>query len=83
MSHKVEVFWLEECNKCGHGWAIVETTEGTEDFLFDGDKILCPSCGHTGQVAVTDDYAEDCVAYAVWNDANLPPDVTQSLKEVS
>lgn len=85
MVKKVEVFWLEECNKCGHGWAIVETIEGDENFLFDGDKIECKACGHTGQIAVTDDYAEDCIAYAVWNDPEekLPETVLQSLREVS
>ena len=65
---KVEISWLEHCNKCGCGVAIVETAEGNENLLFDGDKISCPACGHTGHVAVTDDYADDCVAFAEWDD---------------
>lgn len=77
MSRTVEVFWLDSCNKCGHDWAVVETDEGTEDFLFDGDKISCKECGHTGCVEVTDDYAEDCFAYAVWDEIKEQPNESE------
>lgn len=68
MTKTIEITWLEHCNKCGCGVADVQTEEGTAEHLFDGDTISCKSCGHTGHIAVTDDYADDCVAYAVWGD---------------
>ncbi|MBL8321469.1 MAG: hypothetical protein JNJ93_04295 [Acinetobacter sp.] len=85
MVKKVEVSGLEDCNNCGHGLAIVETIDGNANFLFDEDKIECKACGHIGQIAVTGDYTEDCIAYAVWNDPEekLPETVLQSLREVS
>jgi len=70
MTKNIEVLWLEHCNKCGFGIANVETEEGNKNLLYEGDKITCPSCLHTGHIEVTDDYAEDCVAFAVWDEAD-------------
>ena len=47
---------------CGSENSIVETEFGSEDFLFEKDKITCAGCTHQGLVVVEND-----VAYAIWN----------------
>lgn len=51
---------------CGSENSIVETEFGSEDFLFEKDKIICSGCAHQGLVVV-----ENGVAYAIWNSPKI------------
>ncbi|WP_038342263.1 hypothetical protein [Acinetobacter sp. A47] len=66
---KVNVDWLGSCPRCGCNKAIVETEMGNEKFLYEDDIIKCNECGLKGVVEVTDDYADDCVASANWEES--------------
>ncbi|MEQ1977133.1 hypothetical protein [Xenorhabdus sp. SGI240] len=60
----VKVDWLGDCEKCGVESALVETENGKEDWLYEGDKVTC-CCGHTGHVEIL---PCEPVAYAVWDE---------------
>lgn len=63
----VRADWLGECEKCGGNEIIAMTENGNESFLYEDDPIKCLNCGLYGVVDVTDDYADDSTAFAVWN----------------
>ena len=48
--NKIEIYWLASCPKCDCSEHVVETTEGTKDYLFSGDKVTCGECEHTGEI---------------------------------
>ena len=78
MSKVLRITWLDACNKCGFGdYAEVTTERGIGCYLWDGDKVECPSCHHTGEIE-----CEDGTAFVNWEEV-LPESVVQSLKEVS
>lgn len=58
---------------CGSENSIVETEFGSEDFLFEKDKITCSGCAHQGLVIVEND-----VAYAIWHSVEAISTSTQS-----
>lgn len=58
---------------CGSENSIVETEFGSEDFLFEKDKITCSGCAHQGLVIVEND-----VAYAIWHSVEALSTSTQS-----
>ncbi|MEX6233829.1 hypothetical protein AB6F57_21395 [Providencia hangzhouensis] len=62
MKQKIKINWLGRCVVCGSENSIVETEFGSEDFLFEKDKIICSGCAHQGLVIV-----ENGVAYAIWH----------------
>ncbi|EJD6615558.1 hypothetical protein AB6F64_21960 [Providencia hangzhouensis] len=62
MKQKIKINWLGRCVVCGSENSIVETEFGSDDFLFEKDKIICSGCAHQGLVVV-----ENGVAYAIWN----------------
>lgn len=45
---EVRITWMSQC-PCKHNAAIV-TTRGSEEELFDGEEVYCPSCGNTGEI---------------------------------
>lgn len=51
---------------CGSENSIVETEFGSDDFLFEKDKIICSGCAHQGLVVV-----ENGVAYVIWNSPKI------------
>ena len=70
MKRKVKINWLGRCVICGSENSILETEFGSEDFLFEKDKINCVDCVHQGFVVVEND-----VAYTIWN----PPVIGEKL----
>ncbi|WP_151963435.1 hypothetical protein [Acinetobacter oleivorans] len=64
----ISINWLGSCDKCGSNQLLVKTEHGNKKLVYEEDKILCTNCGRTGVVNVTDDYADDCVAFAVWDE---------------
>ncbi|MEY0026332.1 hypothetical protein AB7W40_20315 [Providencia rettgeri] len=70
MKRKIKINWLGCCVVCGSQNCVVETEFGSENFLFEKDKITCAGCSHQGLVVV-----ENEVAYAIWNTpkANVKP----------
>ena len=48
--NKIEIDWLDSCPKCDCSEHVVETVEGTKDWLYNGDKVTCGECGHTGEI---------------------------------
>ncbi|MFR9677533.1 Lar family restriction alleviation protein [Acinetobacter sp. SEK570] len=64
----VIVDWLGSCPHCGCNQAIVGTELGSEKFLYEDDVVKCKQCSLSGIVEVTDDYADDQVAYAKWSE---------------
>lgn len=60
---KINIDWLGSCENCGCESSSVQTEEGTEKFLYVGDKITCDSCGHKGEVD-----ADGENAWACWDD---------------
>lgn len=66
MKRKLKINWLGRCVVCGSENSIVETEFGSEDFLFEKDKITCSGCAHEGLVVVEND-----VAYAIWNSPEI------------
>lgn len=62
MKRKVKINWLGRCVVCGAENSIVETEFGSENRLFEKDKITCAGCAHRGVVIV-----ENEMAYAVWD----------------
>lgn len=62
MTRKLKINWLGRCVVCGSENSLVETEFGSEDILFEKDKITCAGCGHQGLVVV-----EYETAYAIWN----------------
>ncbi|PHM22990.1 hypothetical protein BDE27_0314 [Xenorhabdus ehlersii] len=60
----LKIDWLGRCDRCEREDALVETENGTSDWLYEGDRVMC-SCGHTGYVAVS---SCEPVAYAVWDE---------------
>ncbi|WP_235898523.1 nucleoside triphosphate pyrophosphohydrolase family protein [Acinetobacter baumannii] len=63
----VRADWLGTCERCGGGEIVAMTYIGNETLLYEDDSIKCLNCGLRGVVDVTDDYSDDCVAFAVWN----------------
>ena len=66
MKRKVKINWLGSCVVCGCENSVVETEFGSEDLLFEKDKITCAGCDHQGLVVVEND-----VAYALWNTSEI------------
>lgn len=66
MKRKVKINWLGRCVVCGCENSVVETEFGSEDLLFEKDKITCVGCAHQGLVVVEND-----VAYAIWNTSEI------------
>lgn len=64
----IDINWLGSCARCGSGDSKVKTEFGSEEFLFEGDEVACTDCGLTGVVSVSDDYADDAVASAAWDE---------------
>ncbi|HCT9039552.1 hypothetical protein OKT76_17465 [Providencia rettgeri] len=73
MKRKLKINWLGRCVVCGSENSIVETEFGSENFLFEKDKITCVGCGHQGLVVVEND-----VAYAIWHSVEAFRTYTQS-----
>ncbi len=57
------VWWLNECHKCGSIKNQIETEKGNEDILFEGDKVLCTDCGNKGSI-----WADGENAWVTWDD---------------
>ena len=68
MIKTLEILKLEHCNKCGCRIAKVHSKQGNENLLYEGDKINCSNCSYTGHIDVTENYAEDRIAFAVWDE---------------
>lgn len=62
MKRKMQINWLGRCVMCGCENSVVETEFGSEDFLFEKDKITCAGCAHQGLVVTEKD-----IAYAIWD----------------
>jgi hypothetical protein len=65
--NKIEIDWLDSCPKCDCSEHVVETVEGTKDWLYNGDKVTCGECGHTGEIE-----ADGETAWVNWNEAQEP-----------
>ncbi|MHC5949056.1 hypothetical protein ACVXZ3_04635 [Providencia hangzhouensis] len=52
------------CEKCGAEQATVETKKGSDNWFYDGDKVTCEICGHSGLIE-TDGESAWCVWYEV------------------
>lgn len=63
----VTVNWLGDCPRCGNGVALVLTTEGCEEYLYQDDEVSCSECGHKGVVDIDESY-EPPVAHAAWDE---------------
>lgn len=46
----IKIDWLGECPVCGDVNHLVETEKGTTNTLYDGDKVECTKCGHSGVI---------------------------------
>lgn len=55
--------WLGSCYMCGCESIEVKTEDGTDSWLYSGDKIKCNKCGAEGVVDCDDE-----IAYASWDD---------------
>lgn len=65
MSKKtLNIDWLSNCDNCNFTIAEVETDEGTETYLYEGDTVTCPNCGHAGVIQCMDEEAVD----AIWDE---------------
>lgn len=73
MKRKVKINWLGRCIVCGCENSVVETEFGSEDLLFEKDKIMCIGCGHKGLVVI-----ENGIAYAIWHSVETLRTSTQS-----
>lgn len=62
--NKIEIDWLDSCSKCDCSEHVVETVEGTKDWLYNGDKVTCGECGHTGEIE-----ADGETAWVNWDEA--------------
>ncbi|HGN0870224.1 hypothetical protein EC835_11417 [Providencia alcalifaciens] len=62
MKRKLKINWLGRCVVYGSENSLVETEFGSEDCLFEKDKITCIGCGHKGLVVI-----ENGIAYAIWD----------------
>lgn len=60
--------WAGTCDHCCNDVLNVTTEFGGEEFLCDGDDVVCPECGLKGTVMVTDDYDDDCQIYVSWGE---------------
>ena len=65
--NKIEIDWLDSCPKCDCSEHVVETVEGTKDWLYNGDKVTCGECGHTGEIE-----ADGETAWVDWDDPQEP-----------
>jgi len=68
--NKLKIDWLDSCPKCDSSVHTVESKDGTEEWLYSGDKVYC-DCGQTGEIECDDGYAFVC-----W-------DKEESLKEMT
>lgn len=57
--------WVGCCEKCDAERATVQTEKGSEDWFYDGDKVTCENCGHTGVIE-----ADGECAWCVWDEAD-------------
>ncbi|EPH0541268.1 hypothetical protein N1I02_001177 [Serratia marcescens] len=62
MSKALNISWLGVCPKCDNETHKVETEKDCGFRLYEGDKITCNNCGHTGSVEVEEH------AYAAWDE---------------
>ena len=46
---KLKIDWLGKCPKCCSSQLTVETKNGSETWLYDGDKVAC-DCGEAGEI---------------------------------
>ncbi|CDG47886.1 hypothetical protein SCTVLC_1168 [Serratia symbiotica SCt-VLC] len=58
----LNISWVGICPLCDNDILKVETEDGSDSWLYEGEKITCPQCGSTGAVEVDEDHA-----YAVWD----------------
>nr|WP_282559234.1 hypothetical protein [Providencia alcalifaciens] len=57
--------WVGCCTKCDAEQATVQTEKGNEDWFYDGDKVTCENCGHTGVIE-----ADGECAWCVWDEVD-------------
>lgn len=46
----IKIEWLGECPVCNGLDHLVKTEKGRSDILYDGDKVECIKCGHSGVI---------------------------------
>jgi len=58
---ELKIDWLDSCPKCDASVHTVHTKDGSEKWLYDGDKAIC-DCGQTGEIE-----CDDGVAWVNWD----------------
>ena len=46
----IKIDWLDSCPKCGDSQHNVTTEHGSQEWLYDDDKVTCSGCGNTGNI---------------------------------
>lgn len=59
------VTFLGCCDKCDAEQATVETEKGSDNWFYDGDKVTCEICGHSGLIETDGESA-----WCVWDEVN-------------
>jgi len=58
--NELKINWLDECPECGESTHTVHTENGSEKWLYDGDKVVC-DCGQKGEIE-----CDDGIAWVNW-----------------
>ncbi len=64
MMEEIIIEWLDNCENCDNGEAVV-TTDGDHEGLYDGDDAKCTECGACGTI-----HCEDGTSFVIWHDEN-------------
>lgn len=64
--NKIEISWLDSCPNCDCSEHVVETVEGTNEWLYSGDKVTCGECEHTGEIE-----ADGETAWVNWDEVKV------------
>lgn len=54
----LKIYWLNCCDSCNDNeFSYVRTQDGSEEYLWSGDKAECSNCGHKGIIDADGDNA--------------------------
>lgn len=64
--NKIKISWLDSCPNCDCSEHVVETVEGTNEWLYSSDKVTCGECERTGEIE-----ADGETAWVNWDEVKV------------